>query len=172
MYMTHTHTHICTLYSSCPVTVQSYNIYDTIHESNCKKCSEYESYLCKVLDELGSAWKIIDVLQKELSTYLSSNSVCEANPVRWKASNTSAISTEWTIVPTGNQLHNQSKNNKHLITSCDQTIESTNRFMSLSNLEVVDMALHEPLELNKSTPVRTTSGINQHHHNIGFKIPT
>ena len=34
------------------------------------------------------------------------------------------------------------------------------------------MALHEPLERIKSTPVRTTSGINQHHHNIGSKIPT
>jgi len=101
--------------------------------------------------------------------------MCEDNLVRQKASNTSAISTEWTPVPTGNHFHNQNKtnkNNKHLITSCDQTIETTNCFTSLSNLEVVDMALHEPLERIKSTPVRTTSGINQHHHNIGFKIPT
>ena len=42
---------------------------DTIHESNCKNCSEYESHLCKVLDELASARKIIDVLQKKLSIY-------------------------------------------------------------------------------------------------------
>jgi len=34
------------------------------------------------------------------------------------------------------------------------------------------MVLHEHLEQNKSTAVRTTSGINQHHHNIGSKIPT
>jgi len=117
---------------------------DTIHESNCKKCSEYESHLCKVLDELGSARKIIDVLQKQLSIY-SSNSVCEDNPVRRKASNTSAIPTEWTLVPTGSHLHNQSKDKKHLIISSDQTIETTNRFTSLSNIEVVDMVLHEPL---------------------------
>ena len=136
-----------------------------------KICSEYVSHLWKVLDEPGSARKI-NVLQKELTTYLSSNSVCEANPVWWKTSNTSAISTEWTIVPTGNHLNNQSKNNKHLITSSDQTIETTNRFTSLSNLEVVDMVLHEPVERNKSNAVRTTSGINQHHHNIGSKIPT
>jgi len=38
-----------------------------IHESNCKKCSEYESQLCEVLNELGSARKIIEILQKELS---------------------------------------------------------------------------------------------------------
>jgi hypothetical protein len=125
-----------------------------------------------VLDELGSAWKIINVLQKELSIYSSSNSVCEDNPVWRKASNSSAISTEWTLVPTGNHLHNQRKTKKHLIISSDQTIETTNRFTLLSNLEVVDMALHEPLEQNKSTPARTTSDINQHHHNIGFKIPT
>jgi hypothetical protein len=36
-----------------------------IHESTCKKCTEYESQLCEALDELGSAWKIIEILQKE-----------------------------------------------------------------------------------------------------------
>ena len=47
------------------------NIYDL----NCIKCSEYESQLCEVLNELGSARKIIEILQKELSIY-SPNNVC------------------------------------------------------------------------------------------------
>jgi len=38
-----------------------------INDLNCIKCSEYESQLCEVLNELGSARKIIEILQKEQS---------------------------------------------------------------------------------------------------------
>ena len=38
-----------------------------INESSCKKCTEYELQLSEALDELGSARKIIEILQKEIS---------------------------------------------------------------------------------------------------------
>ena len=47
-----------------------------IHDLNCIKCSEYESQLCDVLNELGSARKIIEILQKELSIYSPNSNVC------------------------------------------------------------------------------------------------
>jgi hypothetical protein len=39
-----------------------------INETVCKKCSEYETQLKEVLDELGSVGTIIEILQKELIT--------------------------------------------------------------------------------------------------------
>jgi len=141
-----------------------------IHETNCKKCSEYESQLCEVLDELGSARKIIEILQKELSSHSPTNE-CGNVPVRLKASSKPVNFTEWTLVPAMNYFHNQNKTNKHTNISRDQTIKTANRFSLLPNLEVDDMVLHGPYEQNELTPVQTTSGTKK-HHNTGIKIPT
>jgi hypothetical protein len=42
-----------------------------INEYVCNKCSVYETQLTEALDELGSALLIIDILQKELLTAVS-----------------------------------------------------------------------------------------------------
>jgi hypothetical protein len=65
-----------------------------IHESNCKKCSEYESQLREALDELGSARKIIEILQKELSIYPSTSNACGNDPVPPKASSEALLPGE------------------------------------------------------------------------------
>ena len=142
-----------------------------IHEINCKKCSEYESQLCEVLDELGSARKIIEILQKELSTHLPTNNACGNVPVWPKASSKQVNSTEWTLVPVKNYFHNQNKSNNHPNITSDQTIKTANRFSMLPDLEVDKIVLHGPHGQNKSTPLLTASGIKK-HHTTGIKIPT
>ena len=107
-----------------------------IHETNCKKYSEYESQLCGVLDELGSARKIIEILQTELSTHRPTNNACGNVPVWPKASSKEVNSIEWTLVPVRNYFHNQNKSNNHPNITSDQTIKTANRFSMLPNLEV------------------------------------
>ena len=124
-----------------------------------------------MLDELGSARKIIEVLQKELSIYPPTNHACGNVPVHPKATSKPVNSTEWTLVPARNYFHSQNKSNKHTNTTSNQTIKTANRFSLLPNLEVDNMVLHGPHEQNKSTPVQTTSDTKK-HHNTGIKIPT
>jgi len=57
-----------------------------IHDLNCIKCSEYESQLCEVLNELGSARKIVEILQKELSKYSRNRNMCGNALVQSKVS--------------------------------------------------------------------------------------
>jgi hypothetical protein len=140
------------------------------HESSCKKCSKYESQLNEALDELGSARKIIEILQKELSIHLPTNNARGNVPVQLKAYSKPVNSTEWTLVHPRNYFHNQNKSNKHINTTSDLTIRTANRFSVLPNLEVDNIVLHGPYEQNKSTPVQTTSDIKK--HNTGIKIPT
>jgi len=68
-----------------------------IDEYVCIKCSVYETQLKEALDELGSALLIIDILQKELITALSTKNAhgnhltsteefVDTKPRRWKIS--------------------------------------------------------------------------------------
>ena len=102
------------------------------HESNCRQCSEYVVQLNKVLDELGSARKIIEILQRELSIYPSNN------PVPPKASSKPVNSTEWTLVPTRNHTRNPNKSGKHKVAASDQIIKTANRFSVLPNQVFTD----------------------------------
>jgi hypothetical protein len=140
-----------------------------IHESNCKKCSEYESQLCEVLNELGSARKMIKILQKELSIYPPTNNTRGNVLVQPEASSKPVNSTEWTLVPARNFFHNQNKSNKHTNMNSDQTIRTANRFSLLPNLEVDNMVLHGPYEQSKLSPLQTTSNTKD-HHNTGIII--
>ena len=142
-----------------------------IHESNCKRCSEYESQLCEVLNELGSARKIIEILQKELSIYPPTNNACGNVLVQPEASSKPINSTEWTLLPARNFFQNRSKSNKHTNTNSDQTIRTANRFSLLPNLEVDNMVLHGPYEHSKFYPLQIASNTKD-HHNTGIKIPT
>jgi hypothetical protein len=66
-----------------------------------------------VLNEIGSARKIIEILQKELSIYPPINNACGNVLVQPEASRKAVNSTEWTLVPARNSFHNQNKSNKH-----------------------------------------------------------
>ena len=120
---------------------------------NCIKCSEYESQLCEVLNELGSAPKIIEILQKELSIY-SSNNVCGNALVQSKVSSKPVNSSECTPVPARNSSQNQNKSNKHTNVNSAQTISTANRFSLLSNLQVDSMILHGPYEQRKPSSLQ------------------
>ena len=51
------------------------------NEFNCNKCSIYEARLKEALDELGSAWLIINILQKELIASMTTTNSQDNNPV-------------------------------------------------------------------------------------------
>jgi len=79
------------------------------HESNCKECREYELQLNEALDELGSARKIIEIVQKELPIYPTSNNACRNDSASPKVPIKPVNSTEWTLVPARNYSRNPSK---------------------------------------------------------------
>jgi len=139
------------------------NIYDL----NFIKCSEYESQLCEVLNELGSAQKIIEILQQELSIYSPNNNVCGNALVQSKVSSKPVNSSEWTLAPARNLFQNQSISNKHSNVNSAQTIRTENRFSLLSNLEVDSMILHRPYEQRKPSPLQTALDTKD-HYNIGI----
>jgi hypothetical protein len=116
------------------------------HESNCKQCSEYVVQLNKALDELGSARKIIEILQKELSIYPTSNNASGSDHVPPKASSKPVNSTEWTVVPTRNHTRNPNKSGKHKVAASDQIIKTANRFSLLPNQVFTD---DTPLIVNR-----------------------
>jgi len=113
-----------------------------INESSCKRCTEYESQVCEALDELGSARKIIEILQKELSAYPTTNNACVSDPISPKTSDKSVNSAEWTLVPTKKYSSNSRNSNKHITVLSNQTIKTANRFTWLHNLEVENTVLH------------------------------
>ena len=124
-----------------------------------------------MLNELGSARKIIEILQKELSRYSPTNNACGNVIIQPEASSKPVNSTEWTLVPARNSFQNQNKSNKHKNTNIDQTIRTANRFSVLPNLEVDNIVLHGPYEQSKLSPLQTASDTKD-HNNIGIKIPT
>jgi hypothetical protein len=126
--------------------------------------------LHEALDELGSARKIIEILQKELTIHPPSNKACGNDPISSKASNKPENSTEWTLVPARNYFSNPNKSNKHIVAASDQTIKTANCFSLLHNLEVDNTVLHGPQNQDKSTPTQTSQDTEK-HHTIGFKIP-
>ena len=83
--------------------------------------------LNKALDELGSAQKIIEILQKELSIYPTSNNASGSDPVPANASSNPVNSTEWTLVPTRNNSSNPHESGKHKVAASDQIIKTANR---------------------------------------------
>jgi len=139
-----------------------------IHDLNCIKYSEYESQLCEVLNELGSARKIIEILQKELSIYSPNNNVCGNALVQTKVSSRPVNSSEWTPVPARNSTQNQNKSNKHTNVNSAQTIRTANRFSLLSNLEVDSMILRGPYEQREPSPLQTALD-TKNNQNIGLK---
>jgi hypothetical protein len=106
-----------------------------IHESNCKQCSEYVLQLNEALDELGSARKIIDILQKELSLHPTSNNVGVNDPASAKASSKPVTETEWTLVSSRNYSSNPNNSDKHKVVSSVQFIKTANRFSMLPNID-------------------------------------
>jgi hypothetical protein len=142
-----------------------------IHESNCKKCIEYESQLREALDELGSAREITEILQKELSIYLPSNNACGSDPVSPKASSKPVSPMDWTQIPTRNYSLNPNKSKNRVITTSGHTIKTANRFPLLHNLEAVNTVLHGPQQQKKSTPAEVAKD-TENHHKIGITIPT
>jgi hypothetical protein len=112
-----------------------------IHESNSKKCVEYESKLREALDELRSAREIIEILQKELSLYLPTSNACRNNPVSPKASSKPVSSTEWTQIPARGYSLNPNKNKNRETTANDQTMKIANQFSMLHNVETVNTVL-------------------------------
>jgi len=111
----------------------------SIYNLKCIVCSEYESHLCEVLNELRSARKIIVILQKELSIYSPNNNVCRNALVQLKVSSKPVKSSEWTTVPARNSFQNENKSNKHTNVNSAQTIRTENHFSLLSYQEVDSM---------------------------------
>jgi hypothetical protein len=142
-----------------------------INESSCKKCTEYESQLSEALDELGSARKIIEILQKELSIYPSTNNTCVSDTISLKAFDNPANSTKWTLVPTRSYSPNYNSINKHTAVPSSHSIKTANRFTLLHNLDFENTVLHGRHEQYKSTPVQTTRN-TEIQGNAGIKIPT
>jgi len=140
-----------------------------IHDLNCIKRSEYEWQLCEVLNKLGSARKIIEILHKELSIYSPNNNVCGNALVQSKVSSKPINSFEWTPVPERNSIQNQNKRgNKHTNVNSAQTIRTANRFSPLSNLEVDSMILRGPYEQRVPSPLQTALD-TKNNQNIGLK---
>jgi hypothetical protein len=90
-----------------------------IHESNRKKCSEYESQVREAVDELGSAREIIEILQEELSTCPSTNNAYGKDPVSSKELGKPVNSKEWTLVTARNYTLNPNKSVKHIAAMSD-----------------------------------------------------
>jgi len=139
-----------------------------IHESNCKQCSEYVLQLNEALDELDSARKIIEILQKELSIYPTSNNVGGNDSASAKASSKPVAETEWTLVPARNYSSNPNISDKHKVVTSDQFIKTANRFSMPPNLVSADSEGTIPVIVNgvsatkgsikkvgKATPVKT-----------------
>ena len=124
-----------------------------------------------MLNELRSARKIIEILQKELSIYSPNNNVCGNALVQSKVSSKPVNSSEWTPVPARNSFQNENKSNKHTNVNSAQTIRTENCFSLLSYQEVDSMILHEPYEQRKPSSLQTVLDTKD-HHNIGIKIPT
>ena len=72
---------------------------DKISEYFCKTCSAYESQLNKELEELESARAIIDILQSEVPTIITTENTC----------NEQTTTKEWTTV---SSKKNSSKSKK------------------------------------------------------------
>jgi hypothetical protein len=69
-----------------------------ISESDCKRCSEYETQLKEVLEELDSAWTIIEILQNELLTSTTAKNAHGNGPVSTEGFKKQVNTKEWTVV--------------------------------------------------------------------------
>jgi hypothetical protein len=79
-----------------------------INESVGKKCSEYETQLNEVLDELGSAQTIIEILQKELPTSTTTKNTY-GNDLFSKEGFGKQVNTRVSTLVTTKKLHSQTK---------------------------------------------------------------
>jgi hypothetical protein len=124
--------------------------------------------LNEALDELGSARKIIEILQKELSLHPISNNVGVKDPASAQASSKPVTEKEWTLVPSRNYSSNPNNSEKHKVVSSDQFIKTANRVSMLPNLATADREGTYPVIVNgvsatkgsnnkvgKATPVKT-----------------
>jgi hypothetical protein len=67
-----------------------------INGSVCKKCSEYETQLREVLDELGSVRTTIEILQKEFLTSTTTKNACGNDLVSTEGFGNQVNTEEWT----------------------------------------------------------------------------
>ena len=121
-------------------------IQDTISEYNCVKCSAYESQRNQTLEELESARKIIDILQKEQDTNVPSNSECENSCVSRQETLKQASSTEWIIVPAKYTKYTSTKtsrSNLNISPTTNQQLKTWNRYTPLHNLQDSDAVLND-----------------------------
>ena len=106
-----------------------------ISEYVCNKCSVYETQLKEALEELESARMIIDILQKELLTSMTTKNACGNNSVSMPGFSKQGNTKDWTLVSSKNYIVKANKNDKCESTSSDQLIMTTNWFTPLSNLQ-------------------------------------
>jgi len=141
-----------------------------INESVCKKCSEYETQLKEVLDDLGSAQTIIEILQKELPTSTTTKNAY-GNDLFSKEGFGKQVNTRVsTLVTSKNYTVKPNKSDKCETATSDQLITTTNRFTPLSNLEVNNAdssGLQEQSEWISTQNMHKT----MKQHRIGIKIP-
>ena len=97
-------------------------IQDTISEYNCIKCSAYESQLNHTLEELESAKKIIDILQKELDTIVPSKRARENSCVPGQETPNRDNSAKWITVPAKNTSINANRNKLHVSTTTNESL--------------------------------------------------
>jgi hypothetical protein len=124
-----------------------------IQESSCKKCIDYESQLCEALDELGSARKIIEILQKELSIYPPANATCGSVQISPKASGKPIYSTKWTLVPARNYSPNPKNSKKHIAAASNQTIKMKSPVRKNNNTRKLPQPQPIPVIVNRYAPL-------------------
>jgi hypothetical protein len=98
---------------------------DKISEYICKTCSAYESQVNKVLEELESARAIIDILQSEVPTIITTEITC----------NEQTTTKEWTTVSSKNNSSKPKKSNLCKTTITDQYTMTVSKFTPLNNLQ-------------------------------------
>jgi len=91
----------------------------------CKTCSAYESQLNKVLEELKSPRAIIDILQSEFLTIITTENTC----------NKQTTTKKWTTVSSKNNSSKPKKSNLCKTTITDQYTITVNKFTPLNNLQ-------------------------------------
>jgi hypothetical protein len=140
-----------------------------INESVCKKCSEYETQLKEVLDELGLAQTVIKILQKELPTSTTIKNAYGNDLVSKEGFGKQVNTRVWTLVTSKNYTVKPNKSDKCETATSDQLITTTNRFTPLSNPEINNAdssGLQEQSELSTQNMHKTMK-----QHRIGIKIP-
>jgi len=146
---------------------------DTVSEYNCIKCSAYESQLNQTLEELESARKIIDILQRELDTTSPSMIARENNGVPGRVTPHQANSAKWITVPAKYTSARANRNNLRVPTITNQQVATWKRYTPLHNLQDSDAALIDRqshhVQVNQATPTSNKTAIQ---HGKGRKIPS